>query len=162
MPDYPEPAGDVVEDLHDVFTEPSHVAAAGGTGASPVVLRFVRDLLTGQVVRQRLTLWPVPLTYWKQPAFGGSLGDLFGLAGFQLLEPQLELFDLPGHYQPLRGAAELHPPQLGDLELQLLDFEGTQLDGKLCRLQLSGRRRQFALAGQGKSPQRVGIGGQIG
>ena len=29
-----------------------------GQGASPVVLRFVRDLLTGQVVRQRLTLWP--------------------------------------------------------------------------------------------------------
>ena len=24
---------------------------------------------------------------------------------------------------PLRGAAELHPPQLGDLELQLLDFQ---------------------------------------
>src|SRR5580693_9270562 len=132
MPDHPEPAGDVVEDLRDVFTEPSHVAAAGGTGASPVVLRFVRDLLTGQVVRQRLTLWPVPLTYWKRPAFGGSLGDLFGLAGFQFLEPQLKLFDLPG--QPLRGAAELHPPQL-------LDFEGTQLDGELCRRQLSGRRR---------------------
>jgi hypothetical protein len=37
-----------------------------------------------------------------------------------------------------------------------------QLDGKLCRRQLSGRRRQFALAGQGKSPQCVGIGGQIG
>ena len=105
MPDHPEPTGDVVEDLRDVFTEPSHVATTGGTGASPVVLRFVRDLLTGQVVRQRLTLWPAPLTYWKRPAFGGSLGDLFGLAGFQFLEPQLELFDLPG--QPLRGAAEL-------------------------------------------------------
>jgi hypothetical protein len=160
MPDYPEAAGDIVEDLGDVFAEPSHVTAAGGTRASAIVLRFVHHLLAGQVIRQRLTLWPVPLTYWKRPAFGGSLCNLFGLAGFQFLEPQFELFDLPG--QPLRGAAELHPPQLGDLELQLLDFEGTQLDGKLCRLQFRGRRRQFTLAGQGKGPQRVGIGGQIG
>ena len=37
-------------------------------------------------------------------------------------ERTLELFDLPG--QPLRGAAELHPPQLGDLELELLDLQG--------------------------------------
>ena len=160
MPDYPEPTGDVVEDLRDVFTEPSHVAAAGGTDAGPVVLRLVRDLLTGQMVRQRLALWPVPLTYRKRPAFGGSLGDLFGLAGFQFLEPQFELFDLPG--QPLRGAAKLHPPQLGDLKLELLDFEGAQLDSELCRLQFRGRRRQFTLAGQGKGPQCVRVGGQIG
>jgi len=67
---------------------------------------------------------------------------------------------LPG--QPLRGAAELHPPQLGDLELQLLDFEGAQLDGELCRLQFRGRCCQFTLAGQSKGPQCVRIGGQIG
>jgi hypothetical protein len=74
-----------------------------------------------------------PLAQRQRSVFGGSLADLFGLAGFQLLEPQLELLNLPG--QPLRGAAELHPPQLGDLELQLLDFEGPQLNGELCRLQ---------------------------
>jgi hypothetical protein len=62
-----------------------------------------------------------------------SLPDLFGFAGLQLLEPQFELLDLPG--QSLRRAAELHPPQLGDLELELLDFQGTQLDGELCCLQ---------------------------
>ena len=92
--------------------------------------------------------------------FGRDGDDLFGFAGFQLLEPQFELLDLPG--QPLRGAAELHPPQLGDLEFELLDFQGAQLDGELGRLQLRRRRRQFALHGQGKGPQRCGIGGQIG
>jgi hypothetical protein len=38
---------------------------------------------------------------------------IFGFVGFQLFEPQFELLDLPGH--SLRRAAELHPPQLGDL-----------------------------------------------
>jgi hypothetical protein len=38
---------------------------------------------------------------------------IFRFVGFQLLEPQFELLDLPG--QSLRRAAELHPPQLGDL-----------------------------------------------
>jgi hypothetical protein len=99
-----------------------------------------------------------PLTDRQRPVFGGSLGDLFGFTGFQLLEPQFELLDLPG--QPLRGAAELHPPQLGDLEFELLDFQSTQLYGELCRLQLGGRRCQFALAGHGKSPQRVGSEGR--
>src|SRR6516164_1520541 len=64
--------------------------------------------------------------------FAGGLADRFSLAGLQLLEPQFELLDLPGH--PLRGAAKLHPPQLGDLELQLLDLQGAQLDGELGRL----------------------------
>jgi len=106
---------------------------------------FVRDLLT----RQLVALWPCPLAYRQRPVFGVALADVFVLAGFQLIKPQLEL---PG--QPLRRAAELHPPQLGDLDLQLLNLEGAQLDGEPCRLQFRGRR-QLTLAGQGKSPQRV-------
>jgi hypothetical protein len=86
--DYAGPAGDVVEDFSDVFAKPHHVAAAGGTGARAVVLRFMRGLLTGQAARPRLTLWLVPLPYRKRSAFGGGLGDLFGLAGFQFVEPQ--------------------------------------------------------------------------
>lgn len=96
VPDHSEPARDIVEDLGDVFAKPSHVAAAGRTGAGAIVLRLVHRLLTRQVVRQRLTLWPVPLTDRQRPVFGGSLGDLFGFTGFQLLEPQFELLDLPG------------------------------------------------------------------
>jgi hypothetical protein len=160
MPDHPEPPRDIVEHLSDVFAKPGHGAAAGRAGAGAVVLRFVHDLLPGQVVRQLLALGLASLPDRQRPVFGGGLADRFGLAGFQLLEPQFELFDLPGH--ALRGATKLHPPQLGDLELQLLDLQGAQLDGEPCRLQLRGRRRQFALAGQGKSPQRVRVGGRIG
>jgi hypothetical protein len=154
MPDHPEPPRDVVEHLGDVFAEPGHGAAAGWASAGAVVLRFVHDLLTGQVVRQLLALGLASLADRQWPVFGG------GFAGFQLFEPQLELFDLPGH--ALRGAAKLHPPQFGDLELQLLDLQGAQLDGELCRLQFRSCVRQFALAGQGKSPQCIGVGGQIG
>src|ERR1700746_826372 len=86
VPDHFEPARDIVEDLGDVFAEPSHFAAAGWTGAGAVVLWLVHGLLTRQMLRQRLTLWPVPLTDRQRPVFGGSLGGLFGLAGLPLLE----------------------------------------------------------------------------
>lgn len=124
------------------------------------MLRFVHDFLARQVIRQGLALWPCSLTQRQWPILGDRLADLLGFARLQLLEPQFELFDPPG--QPFRGAAKLHPPQLGDLELQLLDFEGAQLESQPGRLEFRGRRRQFALAGERKSPQRVRIGGQIG
>ena len=100
MPDDPELAGDVVEDLCDVFAQSSHAAAASGTSAGTIVRRFVHDLLTRQMVRQWLALWPVSFTDRQRPVFGGSLTDLFGFAGFQLFEPQFELLDLSD--QPLR------------------------------------------------------------
>lgn len=160
MPDHLKPAGDIVEDLGDVFAEPGHAAAALGAAASAIMLRFVHHLLTRQMVRKRFALWPVCLTDRQRPVFGDRLGDLFGFARFQLLKPQFELLNLLG--QPLRGAAKLHPPQFGDLEFELFDFQGAQLDGQLCCLQLRGRRRQFALAGERKGPQGVGVGRQIG
>src|SRR5580693_9043960 len=160
MPDHPEPPRDIVEHLGDIFAEPGHGAAAGRASAGAVMLRFVHDLLPGQVVRQLLALGLASLADRQRLVFAGGLADRLGLAGFQLLEPQFELLDLPGH--ALRGAAKLHPPQLGDLELQLLDLQGAQLDGEPCRLQFRGCFRQFALAGQGKSPQRIRVGGQIG
>jgi hypothetical protein len=127
MADHPEPAGDIVEDFGDVFAKPGHVAAASRTGAGPVVHRFVHDRMARQVIRQGLALWLVCFPDRKRLVFGRGLADLFGFAGLQLLEPQFELVDLPG--QSLRRAAELHPPQLGDLEFELLDFQGTQLHG---------------------------------
>jgi hypothetical protein len=168
MADHPEPAGDIVENFGDVFAKPGHVAAASrtepcpraGGGAGPIVHRFVHDRMPRQVVRQGLALWPVCFPDRKRPVFGRGLADLFGFAGFQLLEPQFELLDVPG--QSLRRAAELHPPQLGDLEFELLDFQGTQLDGELCCLQLGGRRCQFVLTCQSERAQCIRIGGQIG
>jgi hypothetical protein len=160
MADHPEPAGDMVENLGDIFAEPRHAAAASWASAGAVALGFVDDLLPRQVVRQFLALWPDTLASRHRLVFGGRLADLFGFALFEFLKPQLELLDSPGH--SFRRATELHPPQLGDLELQLLDFEAAHLDGELCRLQFCSRRRQFALAGQRKSAQCIRIGRQIG
>jgi hypothetical protein len=131
--------------------------AQAGQSAGPVLRRLVHDLLPGQMVRQWLALGLAPFANRQRPIFGGRLTDLLGRAGFELLEPQLELFDLPR--QALGGAAKLHPPQLGKLELQLLDLQGAQLKGELCRLQFGIGRGQFALAGKRKSPQGIGVGG---
>ena len=131
-PDHPEPPRDIVEHLGDVFAEPGHGAAAGRASAGAVMLRVVHDLFPGQMVRQLLAPGLASLADRQRLVFAGGLADRGGLAGFQRLEPQLELFDLPGH--PLRRAAKLHPP-LGDLELHLLDLQGAQLDGELGRLQ---------------------------
>jgi len=38
----------------------------------------------------------------------------------QFIQPQLKLLDLPGHL--LRPTPELHSPQLGDQQLQVLDL----------------------------------------
>src|SRR5271155_3545877 len=93
MADDPEPPGDIVEHLGDVFAKLGHAAAAGRAGAGPVVLRFVHDLLPRQVVRQLLALWLASLADRQRPVLTGGLADRCGLAGFPLLEPQLELFD---------------------------------------------------------------------
>jgi hypothetical protein len=77
------------------------------------VHRFVHDRTARQVVRQRAFALAGLLPGSEAAGLLCSLADLFGYAGFQLLEPQFELLDLPG--QSLRRAAELHPPQLGDL-----------------------------------------------
>src|SRR5215831_13260501 len=73
------------------------------------------------IICRSLALWPDTLASRHRLVFGGRLADLFGFALFEFLKPQLELLDSPGH--SFRRATELHPPQLGDLELQLLDFE---------------------------------------
>src|SRR3974390_2129408 len=75
-------------------------AYLGRTGAGAIMVGFVHDLLTRQLIGQLVALWPCPFVYRQRSVFGSSLADLFGLAGFQLLEPQLKLFDLPG--PPLR------------------------------------------------------------
>jgi hypothetical protein len=59
------------------------------------VHRFVHDRMPRQAVRQGLELWPVSFPDRKRLVFGRGLADLFGFAGFQLLEPQFELLDVP-------------------------------------------------------------------
>ena len=50
----------------------------------------------------------------------GEATALLCLRGFQFVQLQLQLLDLP--FQLLRLAPELHPPQLGDQQFQMFDL----------------------------------------
>ena len=82
----------------------------------------------------------------------GARGVL-SVTGLQFFQLQFKLSDLPA--EPLRGPAELHALQFGDLQAQLLDHQRLDLHRGLRRLQL-------ALAGQGEGAQRVWISRYFG
>jgi hypothetical protein len=81
--------------------------------------------------------------------------DFFRLRGLQFVQPQLQLLDLT--LQLFRLASELHAPQLGDQQLQVLDFAvaggrlrvfGEELFGlreKLFVLDENQRLRRFVI-----------------
>ena len=142
----------VVEHLSDVLAELAHAAPAGGTGAGAVVGRLVHHLLARQMIRQRLARRFVAHAHGCHGLGSFGLGDVFGFPSLQLLEPQFELSELA--VDPFRRAAELHAPQLGNLELEFFDLQGLVLHRQLGRPQL-------VLAGQGEGTQRGGIGGQF-
>ena len=148
----------VVQHLGHVLAEPGHAFAAVGAGAGAVVGRLVDDVLAGQMIGQRIALGFGTFTGRGRTIRSFGAGGVFGCAGFQFLEPELELLDLAT--DPLRrsakrrSASRLNPPQLGDLELQLLDLQCLQLH---CRL----RRLQLALTGQREGAQFSGIDRQF-
>ena len=142
----------VVEHFGHVLAELAHAAAACGTGAGVIIGGLMHHLLARQMIRQRLARWLVTNSGRCRGLGGFTLGGIFGGLGFQRLEPQFELGDLV--VDPFRRAAELHPPQLGNLELELFDLQGLVLHRQLGRPQL-------VLAGQGEGTQRGGIGGQF-
>jgi hypothetical protein len=74
------------------------------------------DGLAWQVLRQRTPrrLEYVAISHWCRR--GGIIRLHEGLLLCQILQRQFELSDGAG--QSLRGAAELHPPQPGELRLQ--------------------------------------------
>src|SRR5437868_11617946 len=101
------------------------------------------------------------------PACGGDMA--------RLGEDVTEVLDyIPGRFRVIRhvrpkyacrrcdAITQAPAPSLGDLEFELLDFQGTQLDGELCCLQLGGRRCQLILTCEGERAPRLRIGGQIG
>ena len=139
----------VIQHLGDVLAQLGHAATAVGAGAGAIVGRLMHDLLARQMIGQRLALRLVGACAGRCRRirrFGA--GGIFGRTGLQFLELELELLDLAA--DPLRRAAELHAPQLGDLEPQLLDLQRLQLNRGLRRLQL-------ALAGQRERAQCGGI-----
>ncbi|MEA2767301.1 MAG: hypothetical protein QOD93_263 [Acetobacteraceae bacterium] len=116
-------AGHVIQHLGHVLAELGHALAAVGTMAGAIIGRLMHDLLARQMIGQRLALRLGALAD-RTDRFGGlSFGfrNGLGLAGFQFLEPQFELLDLPR--DPLRRAAKLHAAQLGDLQLELFDLQ---------------------------------------
>ena len=153
--DHLEVARHIIQNLGDVLTQFGHALAAVGTLAGAILGWLMHHLLARQMLRQWLALWLGPLADRWRRIGNLSLGfrnDL-GLAGFQFLQPQFKLFDLAA--APLRRAAKLHAPQLGNLELELFDLQRFVLNREFRHLQLT-------LAGQGKGAQFIRIGGQFG
>ncbi len=152
MPDHLEAARHIVQHLGHVLAELRHATTAVRADAGAISRRLMNDLLPQQVLGQRLALRRRTLAQRRRPMFRRRLDDILGLAGLQLFKLQGELLDLPG--DPFRRTAKLHASQFGDLELQLLDLQCSQLNRKFGRLQLG-------LTGQRKRAQRLGIGGQV-
>src|SRR5215472_483264 len=107
MADHFEASGDLLQDLGHVlakFTETSTAAARADR------TRIMDDLLARQMIGQ----WPpYRLAPFAAQLIGDTLGRPCRFTFFKILKHQLELRD-PG-IEFLRGAAELHPPQLGKL-----------------------------------------------
>src|SRR5450830_545934 len=114
MTDHAEAAWYPLELLGDVLTQMAQATAAARTG---VGLRLIYVLIARQVLRQRLARWLVARRLVHRRAL--ALGLAFG--GLQVLQLQFQLFDLV--VQLLGFAAELHAPQLGDHQLQVLDLD---------------------------------------
>jgi hypothetical protein len=148
-----EVSGHIVQHLGHVLAEPGHSLAACRAGTRAIVLRLMHDIVSRQMIGQRLAFGPGTFAERCRLILGFSAGDVFSLAALQFLEPEFELLDLAA--DPLRRPAKLHSPQLGDLELQLLDLQRLELHRRLCRLQL-------ALTGQREDTQFGGIVRQIG
>ncbi len=149
-----EVARNVFQHLALVLAHRSDFAAALRAGGR----RGVQDGLARQMVRQRpARRLAFAVGQPRRRVLLGLAGSgrrrNGGLAGLQLLDRQLELGNLA--IQLLRGSAELHPAQLRQLHLQLLDFQ---------RLDLEGLVRQIALhAALAQQPsQAVDIVGKLG
>ena len=98
---------------------------------------------------QWLALRLFALPGWIGTFFSLVPGCSFGFTGLQLFELKFELFN-PAR-DPFGRLPELHPPEPGDLELELLDLQCAQLDCALGCLQLGCRHRQFRLTRRGES-----------
>ncbi len=114
------------------------------------------DLFARQMIRQGTAHRLPPLALTAARLIGAASKRrrrARGFALFQILEHQLKLMDL--RIEPFRRATELHPPQLGELGLHLLDLQ-------LGAGQLRPSRRQLGLA-LGKQGAQLGdLSGTVG
>ena len=134
MADYLEAGWELLQDLGDVLTE---FAKTGAAAARAHRTRIIHDLLARQMIGQRPAHRLAPLA---ARLIGGRLYRRCRPRRFtflEILEHQFELLD-PG-IELLRGASELHAPQLGELGLVLFDPQPGAG-------QIGPRHRQFRLA----------------
>src|SRR4051812_45887336 len=118
MPDHPETGWHILKLLGHVFAQVPQPAAAGWAG---LCFWPIDSLVAWQMVRQRLAH---RLLAW------GAVGlrhfpRCYTLVGLQVFQLQLELFDLV--IELLGLAAELHAPQLGNPQLEMLDLGGARV-----------------------------------
>ena len=116
MADHFEAGWDLLQDLGDVLTE---FAKPGAATARAHRTRIMHDLLARQMIGQRPAYRLTPLV---ARLIGGTVYRRCRARRFtllEILEHQFELLDLG--IELLRGASELHAPQLGELGLVLFD-----------------------------------------
>jgi hypothetical protein len=126
----------------------------------------MNDLVTRQVVGQRQALGLALLAGgWWHAGVSGRAGRR-RLDRLQLLQPQLQLLDFSR--QPLGRLAGLHAPKPRQLDLELLDLQRGQLDGRLGGTKLGSGAGQFrcgscmlGLQRLCEGAQFVRVGGQI-
>ncbi len=115
LPDHFEARRNIFQNFRDIFTKMFQFSA---TVRASCLLRRIFSCFTRQMLRQGT---PRGFCY-----IHGRRGrrlrwsHLLRLRGFKFIEPQLQLLDLA--VQLFRFAPKLHAPQLGDQQLQVLDF----------------------------------------
>ena len=151
-PDYLEGRVDDFQLFGDIFPEQLELAAASGASW---FLRIEDAHLAHQVLRQRLA-------YRLGPDWRGRRFDLFGgtIFGDQVFQTGFELLDLA--VDLLGFAAELHALELGDLELELLDFERAHVERLLQYRDRVAQLAHFAIACQQQRFQGSDIVGKVG
>ena len=132
MPDHPERAWHVVQDLRDILTELAHRTAAGRAGTRCGVLHDIARQRLGQPPAYRLAHVRELACFGRcnvrvfWAGLGQQLVDI-GERQLKLLDPRAQLF---------RRAAERHAQQSGEPRLERLDLEALLDDA-------GARRRQF-------------------
>ena len=122
LPDHFESRRHVLQNFRNVFAEKFQLSTAVRASC---LLRQIRSHFARQVFRQ----WP-PRRFRRDVCNGRNpcrcvrSSCVLRLRRLQLVQPQLQLLDLT--IQLLRLTPELHPPQLGDQQLQMLDLVVTR------------------------------------
>ena len=146
MTDHAQAAWYPFELLGNVLTQGAQSTAAGGASFA---WRRVHFLVSRQVIWQGTAH-----RFFARRLIGRwHLARRFTLVSLQVLQLQFQLFDLL--VELLRLAAELHAPQFGDLQLEMLDLD-------VARVELLNQAGDDLLLREQQCFQGIDIVGQVG